>query len=112
MCKLISTFKKEKEKKTQAWNESPNPPPKSLQQRNGHLSIVEGILLACVSQGYASEMDSLALMFVFLQNQLPGGHLPHAGVADVELYHLPGEKAAGEEQCQQEGAIAQQEEAH
>ena len=57
-------------------------------------------------------MDSLALMFVFLQNQLPGGHLPHAGVADVELYHLPGEKAAGEEQCQQEGAIAQQEEAH
>ena len=46
-----------------------------------------------------------------LQNQLPGGHLPHAGVADVELHHLPVEKAAGEEQHQQEDALAQQEEA-
>lgn len=58
-----------------------------------------------------SRKNCLINIHVFFQNQLLGGHLPHAGMADVELYHLPAEKAAGAEQHQQEDTLTQQEEA-
>lgn len=63
-----------------------------------------------MTQGTLGKTASLTYMG-FFQNQLLGGHLPHAGVADVELYHLPAEKAAGAEQHQQEDTLTQQEEA-